>query len=530
MIIAGLLNAAYSREELRQKRRRQFHIYADEFQNFATEDFATLIDESRGFGIGCNLAHQNLGQLSDRVRASVLGTGNKVVYRVSGEDANDLIDEFDVKPPPVEQVEIGKKPILTLKQDIIGELLTTGHRNEAVRKFITKYLSRLHQVSSQKDSKTWTEYGSSHDELAILNSTQATEYPTVTWSNDKVSIECDYTPSKIKLSLSNLNKFMFEIVKEGYEDPFLDSDLQMSAHDLYEFGGRLGFTQESIDHKISDGRLLTTSNTLDFSDLKELGKASHYKKYDYKELAEKILRRALREKLKLWYPSYPLFEQSVIAWANTILGEDGAESMAATEDKSIEYRIFSNLTELFQEAKFTSFGFSLALIWVGVRNGLLNELPEETLLIKMVREFQKIIHTIPGILLVIENCYKFLESFWDCMEELMRDPIMTESGSYEPVYRDISVRTYADVKNEYALKISNLPNFHAIVKLAETPGMRFITTIEPEAPDKRYREPNRQAIIENCLAKGYLRKREDIEEEIARRQQTPPPTVRKHAV
>ena len=101
LIVALFLNAAYNRPA----QRKQFHLYADEFQRFATEDFATLLEEARKFAIATTIAHQNRSQLDaenkqletnlkDRSRS----VGNLVVFRVNSRDAEDLAGEFDVTP------------------------------------------------------------------------------------------------------------------------------------------------------------------------------------------------------------------------------------------------------------------------------------------------------------------------------------------------------------------------------------------------------------------------------------------------
>ncbi len=89
VIIALFLNAAYSRAGLPVNKRRQFHLYADEFQRFATEDFATLLTEARKFGIGTTIAHQFRDQLDKANRGATLNVANLVVFRVSGEDGQE---------------------------------------------------------------------------------------------------------------------------------------------------------------------------------------------------------------------------------------------------------------------------------------------------------------------------------------------------------------------------------------------------------------------------------------------------------
>src|SRR6266566_1318964 len=85
--------------------KKQFNVYADEFQRFASEDFATLLEEARKAGIGMTMAHQNRSQLSakdneletdlkDRTRS----TDNLVVFRINRKDADDLAGEFAEEP------------------------------------------------------------------------------------------------------------------------------------------------------------------------------------------------------------------------------------------------------------------------------------------------------------------------------------------------------------------------------------------------------------------------------------------------
>lgn len=75
-----------------------FMVYVDEFQHFVTDSLATLLSESRKFGLGLILAHQYLAQLTDSVREAVLGNvGSMMVFRIGASDAELLESEFS--PP-----------------------------------------------------------------------------------------------------------------------------------------------------------------------------------------------------------------------------------------------------------------------------------------------------------------------------------------------------------------------------------------------------------------------------------------------
>ena len=159
VIIAMLLNAAYSRAELPVEKRKQFNVYCDEFQRFATEDFATLLTEARKFGIGTTIAHQARYQpgMTDGIRATSLSASNLVIFKVSGVDAEELAGEFDSTPPPPEI--IGQKPIYSPKRDVVDHLVRNGHKNPVVNSFTSTYLVPLTDLLSQNANRKhidWT--------------------------------------------------------------------------------------------------------------------------------------------------------------------------------------------------------------------------------------------------------------------------------------------------------------------------------------------------------------------------------------
>src|SRR5207248_11328236 len=102
IIIGQLLNTAYARSHIPPQMRKQFCIYADEYQRFATPDFATLLVEARKFGIATTIAHQFRNQLDVNNKGATLNAANMVVFAVSGEDAEELAKEFRAKPEPGE--------------------------------------------------------------------------------------------------------------------------------------------------------------------------------------------------------------------------------------------------------------------------------------------------------------------------------------------------------------------------------------------------------------------------------------------
>lgn len=95
MMITKLQVAAMSRIDIAEKERRDFFLYVDEFQNFATESFANILSEARKYRLNLVIAHQYIEQLDEAVRAAVFGNvGTIICFRVGAADAEFLAKEF----------------------------------------------------------------------------------------------------------------------------------------------------------------------------------------------------------------------------------------------------------------------------------------------------------------------------------------------------------------------------------------------------------------------------------------------------
>lgn len=96
MIVTKLQLAAMSRVDTPMEDRRDFYLYVDEFQNFATESFATILSEARKYRLSLILAHQYIDQLEEEVRSAIFGNvGTMVIFRVGARDAEFLEQEFE---------------------------------------------------------------------------------------------------------------------------------------------------------------------------------------------------------------------------------------------------------------------------------------------------------------------------------------------------------------------------------------------------------------------------------------------------
>jgi len=95
LLVPRILMAAMSRANVPMEQRRDFYFYVDEFQNFATPDFATILSEARKYRLGLCVANQFIGQVEEEVKNAVFGNvGTIISYRVGVTDANYLQHEF----------------------------------------------------------------------------------------------------------------------------------------------------------------------------------------------------------------------------------------------------------------------------------------------------------------------------------------------------------------------------------------------------------------------------------------------------
>lgn len=89
--------AAMSRANIPEAERVDFSLYVDEFQNFSTDSFATILSEARKYHLNLIVANQFTTQLSDEIRDAVFGNvGTIVSFRVGSDvDADALSKRFE---------------------------------------------------------------------------------------------------------------------------------------------------------------------------------------------------------------------------------------------------------------------------------------------------------------------------------------------------------------------------------------------------------------------------------------------------
>lgn len=117
MVITKLQLAALSRANVPEEDRKDFYLYVDEFQNFATDSFATILSEARKYRLNLIVGHQYIAQLeherNTKVRDAIFGNvGTMIIFRVGAADAEYMETEFDPIFTPNDLVNLPKYHII----------------------------------------------------------------------------------------------------------------------------------------------------------------------------------------------------------------------------------------------------------------------------------------------------------------------------------------------------------------------------------------------------------------------------------
>lgn len=96
IIVSKIAMGAFSRQDILEEKRIPFFLYVDEFQNFITDVFATILSESRKYKLSLNITNQYIEQMDEKIRNAVIGNaGTLIAFRVGAADADFLVKEFD---------------------------------------------------------------------------------------------------------------------------------------------------------------------------------------------------------------------------------------------------------------------------------------------------------------------------------------------------------------------------------------------------------------------------------------------------
>jgi len=109
ILVPRILIAAMSRVDIPEEARADFYLYVDEFQNFATTDFAQILSEARKYHLNLIVANQFIAQIEESIREAVFGNvGSLISFRVGVDDAAYLEKQFE---PVFKQQDLINNPI-----------------------------------------------------------------------------------------------------------------------------------------------------------------------------------------------------------------------------------------------------------------------------------------------------------------------------------------------------------------------------------------------------------------------------------
>ncbi len=144
MIITKIQLAAMGRVDIAEEDRKDFYLYVDEFQNFATESFANILSEARKYRLNLILANQYITQLDETVRDAIFGNAGTIVsFRVGAMDAEALEKEFE---PVFMMNDIVNLP----KYNIYLKLMIDGVAGDAFSATTLPPIERLEVDSTEK--------------------------------------------------------------------------------------------------------------------------------------------------------------------------------------------------------------------------------------------------------------------------------------------------------------------------------------------------------------------------------------------
>lgn len=144
VLVPKILIAAMSRQDVAESQRRDFYLYVDEFQNFATPDFAQILSEARKYRLNLTVANQFIGQVEEEVKNAVFGNvGTLVSFRVGVTDANYLQHEYQPTFSETDLINVEK----------YHAFIKTTVNNEPVPPFSMDLTKNVEAISKLRNAK-----------------------------------------------------------------------------------------------------------------------------------------------------------------------------------------------------------------------------------------------------------------------------------------------------------------------------------------------------------------------------------------
>jgi hypothetical protein len=154
--------AAMGRANIPENERKDFFLFVDEFHNFSTDSFASVLSEARKYRLCLTLSHQYIEQLLPEIRNAVFGNvGSIVSFRVGNTDADVLAKEFGNDYKPERFTELGNHEVRVklLECGEYGEPFFArtapprsvfhGHRDNLIRRSRERYAEKRSRIEGR---------------------------------------------------------------------------------------------------------------------------------------------------------------------------------------------------------------------------------------------------------------------------------------------------------------------------------------------------------------------------------------------
>ena len=538
LMIALLLNAAYNRPA----QRKQFHLYADEFQRFATEDFATLLEEARKFGIGTTIAHQNRGQLNsvnskletdlkDRSRS----VGNLVVFKINSKDADDLSGEFDITPQPAYEEVLEEERIKIVKPQ----------RHERKEEVIEDGEEEIKTITA--DPIGWFQQGHSHNNRRVND---LVEKWVLFLLEDARKVGKAFYP--VDELLRNINDILVhakrgellagDVPTAQSQKIRLFTEFQMyltlvhTFHELIKYHNAIGVNDLPVKHDYTVALFSVPPTWKEVNNSFEVLFNSYQGNGQFPQPMLDQLNSILSQyNLKLCFcKEFPAIMKNDSRYEYLRKYQTGVESIKSNQEWNL-----SHLGERLSRSGRTIDFYSLSeeeeslqsQYWQLIRSAYNDGVWQE-----WKKEAERLAQQ------DIQQIMAFITEWEELARLLAAEPIQVSSGQYQPRKRTQVTwvahesekmtiprktimhpqRTYADVQAELASELVNLPQFTARVKISDASGSTVEHVIRTVAPAKglygKARQDRLERIRANNIRDGYIIDRATVEAEITERQ------------
>jgi hypothetical protein len=168
MFITKIQQAALARASIPEEQRKDFYFYVDEFQNFATDAFSSILSEARKYRLDLTIAHQYIAQLPEEVKATAFGNvGTIITFAIGGDDAAYLSKEFSPTFTADDMINLNTREMY-IKMSIDGRITPpfsaktlntptpgTNYANEIINQSHMKF--GKNRIAVENDIKRWTD-------------------------------------------------------------------------------------------------------------------------------------------------------------------------------------------------------------------------------------------------------------------------------------------------------------------------------------------------------------------------------------